>query len=234
MHVAANRLLGRAVYQLLADHFEAAEIDYPRFTVGTLAEVLDTMADAMLPRIRTLQGLSPEIIDLLIGADPVLRFHYCVYAPMSWTTTLRPAHHAKVVQIIPVLQDFLRQRGCQPVSAEAVEAFNARLLELMAVPEVPGQLNAGGYAIYQAATKRFRSLPPTQKALARRRRCLRAIKKLCFELEAANMATGRSLGVGIAELLEAELRASNYARYRQEMDIFWNEFNLFFHGSQFV
>jgi hypothetical protein len=238
LDVQANRLLGVATYGLLTKYHEQANVPYPQLAVSGMNSLLNTMIRVMLPRLNRLRGLEEEVAQLLLGADPTLRFCHHVYAPMAWASLLAPERAQEIVQVTPVIQSYLKTEArCGIVSKPDVLAFNARLLEFMAVPSDPTRLNASGYALYCAATEKLRTLAvrnTDRQARKRRQKYLATIFEYCMQMQTADLPGRKHKSALVAEALATELQRSGCRDVNDVIQVYWGKFELFTYGSRFV
>jgi len=247
MDTTANRQFGQLMYNLIRGRIVEAEIKVPLVTVGTLGSFLVTAAlevrscagelwAANLPKHEAPDFDNPPAwLEAIVQWNPRAQLIMRTFLPMVWLSLLDTTDERRAVQVIPHTNEFFKARGYRELDEKELVRLTEQVVVLSSRQHRPGLLGAAGDALLNSTRRPVSNLPPGRgdQGMKRRRAYLQEAWQLCSKVETTQaLADRKAFASELGEKLEAELRASRAANTSQIMGLFWEEFNLFFSGSQ--
>lgn len=247
MEVTANREFGQLMYDVIRNRLVEAGVSVTPVVVTDLSGFLETASREVRECAGELwrsnqpknqlpvSDEAPQWLQMLVNWNPRTQLIVRTFLPMVWLSLLEPGDD-RAVQVIPHTNKFFVSRGYRALTEQEITDLNARIVALHQRPYArEHRLGAAGYALYCAA-KRPLALTPIgsgRNARSRRRRFVQEVWQLCLAVEhTRELAERKGHASLLGEKLEAELRASRTATVSPHMERFWDEFSLFFSGSQ--
>lgn len=247
MEVTANREFGQLMYDLIHGRLVEAGVAITPVVVTGLSGLLETAAREVRECAGELwrsnqpknqlaaPGEIPQWLQTIVNWNPRMQLIVRTFLPMVWLSLLEPGDDQRAVQVIPHTNEFFVSRGYRELTEKEATLLNARIIMLCQRPYAREQLGAAGYALYCSAQRPIARTPigSGRNAKARRRQFMQEARAACLAVEhTRELAERKGHACVLGEKLEAELRASRAKKVDPMIERFWDEFNLFFSGSQ--
>jgi len=245
MEIYANRDFGRIMHGLIRGRMLESHIEPPPFTVNTLGDYLDTLADLMRRHLQRYykndylsmlwrERLEDPGLRLSIHWDPTMQLGMRVFLMMVWTSLLVPDTHHRALQVISHTDEFFGKFNYRRIDDEEAAELAEEIAELMRRPRSSTSLGAAGDALFSAANRGLRRVPHGRSHTSEQRRLafVRSTREICLEIEdATDLADRKANATLLGEKLRAELEASHSRSTDRIIDQFWQQFDLFFSGT---
>lgn len=246
MDITANREVGKIVYTLIRERMLAAGLDIPQTPTGDLGQTLNVCIETTSNAIEKLQRGNPKNLERFdidapwvqaaLNFDPHAMLMMQTVVAMSFFS-LQPPDSEKGLQVIPFTNDYFARCNFRLMDDEEMERLRKRFSALQTMQQAPGTLGAAGDALKQSTMRPFRGLRTARRSAAatRHRTFIRAVNAHCVRVEElTTLADRKAEGSTLGELLEEELRASRSRAAKEQLEMFWMEFDLLFGCTRLI